>query len=160
MFIKFYIIYKERKMTKINMTIKIYRSDIEKIKSQLERRMSDVWDIYYSESQWDEEYAYAATSANEVWRDICRTHLLCDKADALLADESFDFIYVDADEWFDEWDFEELIEDGLIDKYYMFPASDEVDEIFEKMKSEYKYSMTDLFGFFRFCAVNKDTAIA
>ena len=140
-----------------NRTIIIYRSDVEKMKSQIENRMSDIWDIYHFESQWDEEYAYAATSANEVWEELVRTKCLCDKADALLANESFDFIHVDADEWFDEWYFEELIEDGLIDKYYMFPNSDEV---FEKMKSEYKYSMTDLFGFFRFCAVNKDTAIA
>ena len=147
-------------MTKTNMTIKIYRSDIEKIKSQLERRMSDVWDIYYSESQWDEEYAYAVTSANEVWREICRTHYLCDKADDLLEDECFDFIYVDADEWFDEWGFEELIEDGLVDKYYMFPDSDEVNEIFKNMKGDYKFTVEDLFGIYRFYPLGTNTVVA
>ena len=124
--------------TNFNKNIRIYRTDIEKIKSQLERRMSDVWDIYYSESQWDEEYAYAATSANEVWEELVRTKCLCNKADNLLADESFDFIYVDADEWFDEWSFEELIEDGLIDKYYMFPNIDEVEEIHLNLKQNIK----------------------
>lgn len=124
--------------TNFNKNIRIYRTDIEKIKSQLERRMSDVWDIYYSESQWDEEYAYSATSANEVWEELVRTKCSCNKADNLLADESFDFIYVDADEWFDEWSFEELIEDGLIDKYYMFPNSDEVDEILLNLKQNIK----------------------
>lgn len=124
--------------TNFNKNIRIYRTDIEKIKSQLERRMSDVWDIYYSESQWDEEYAHAATSANEVWEELVRTKCLCNKADNLLADESFDFIYVDADEWFDEWSFEELIEDGLIDKYYMFPNIDEVEEIHLNLKQNIK----------------------
>lgn len=149
-----------RNKMKYNKTIRIYRSDIEKMKSQIKRRMSKIWGIYYSESQWDEEYAYAATSSNEVWREICRTHFLCDKADALLADESFDFIYVDADEWFEEWHFEELIEKGLIDEYYMLPDSGEIDEIFESMRANYKYTIEDLFGFYRFYPIDENVVVA
>ena len=80
--------------------------------------------------------------------------------DAMLANESFDFIYVDADEWFDEWYIQEHIDEWVIDAYYMFPNSDEVDEIFERLKGTYKYIINDLFGFFRFCPVDRNVVIA
>lgn len=152
--------FKEKRMRIFNRTIIIYRSDVEKMKSQIENRMSDIWDIYHFESQLDEEHIYMAISSNEVWAELCRTKYLCNKVDNLLADENFDFICVDADEWFEEWDFEERIEKGLIDKYYMFPDSDEVDKIFEKLKSNYKYTVEDLFGVYRFYPIGANTVVA
>ena len=152
-------------MIRTNMTIKIYRSDVEKMKEKLKSRMDKIWDIYRWHNHIEahlqsNEYFVEYLPAYDVYVEVNKTDYLTWKANKMLENEDFDFVIVDADEWFEEWHFDERIEDGLIDEYYMFPDSYEVDEIFEKMKSEYKYSMTDLFGFFRFCTVNKDTAIA
>lgn len=155
-------------MKKFNKTIKIYRTDVEKMKSAIELRMSHVWDIYhyhfgieeYFRRCYPNEYVEEYFSPKEIWEEICRTNYLCGKADVLLANESFDFIYVDADEWFSEWDFEEYIEDGLTDKYYMLPDSDEVDEIFSNMKVDYKFTVGDLFGIYRFYPISANTVVA
>ena len=146
---------------KFNKVIRIYRSDVEKMKSQLKHQADGIWDEYYF---WKEVEKYYQTneimSALEVWRELDRIYSLYDKADALLADESFDFIIVDADDWFEEWDVGEYIGEGHVDRYYMLPNSDEVDEIFETMKSNYKYTVVDLFGFFRFCPLDEDVVVA
>ena len=155
-------------MKKFNKTIKIYRTDVEKMKNAIELRMAQVWDIYYYHlhieeyyiKYYPEEYAGEYFSPMEIWEEICRTNYLCGKADALLANESFDFIHVDADEWFSEWDFEEYIEDGLTDKYYMLPDSDEVNEIFQNMKVNYKFTVEDLFGIYRFHPLGTNTVVA
>lgn len=155
-------------MTKYNHTIRIYRTDIEKMKTQIGLRMSHVWYIYnhhldveeYYRKYYPEEYVGEYFSPQEIWVEICKTHFLCKKADEFLADTSFDFMYVDADEWFEEWNLEEFSGEYLIDKYYMFPDSDEVDEIFEKLKSNYKYTVEDLFGVYRLYSIDENTVVA
>ena len=147
---------------RFNRTIKIYKTDMERMKTKIEQRMTQIGDIY--NSQFAEDYPSAQILgapflAVEIWMKLLRTKHLNEKADAWLANESFDFIYADADEWFDEWDFAEYKE-GLIDKYYMLPNSDEVDEIFDSMKADYRYIVTDVFRFFRFYPISDDVVIA
>ena len=153
---------------KFNKMIKIYRTDVEKIKSKLKEILANIYYNYHIKQNWVGYYE-TFKHKNVYWRnmtlretqaEIYATNILCNKADVLLCDDSFDFIWVDADEWFNEWNLEECIESGLIDKYYMFPDSDEVDEIFEKMKDEYQYAVTDLFGIYRFYVVDDKTVIA
>ena len=154
----------KNKTFRMNTVIKIYRTDVERMKSQIKNRMYDIGDIYNYHADFEESLDDGLWEfyllAKDAWAEACRTSYFCEKADAMLADESFDFIWVDADEWFAEWDIEELIENGLIDKYYMLPNSDEVDEIFDAMKAEYKYIVTDVFRFFRFYPLNEDVVIA
>ena len=149
---------------KFNRTIKIYRTDIEKMKDQIGRRACNYLNVYfyYKESgihrtnKMGGEYISDA----DVYREFNNAIKMLKELDAMLANESFDFIYVDADEWFDEWYIQEHIDEWVIDAYYMFPNSDEVDEIFERLKGTYKYIINDLFGFFRFCPVDRNVVIA
>ena len=144
-----------RNKMKYNKTIRIYRTDVEKIQSLLDLRLGALEDLYedyenletefyngledgeeLSEEQLD-ELAGAETVAYEYEETVN----LYNKAEALLADESFDFIYVDADEWYEQWYIEGSIDDGFVDMYYMLPNSDEADEMMERERKKHGHKV-------------------
>ena len=147
-------------MTHFNKTIHIYRSDVENMQREIGQMIEKLDKIYYWGVTRKQKYMRTGTNARMLRIELYQLEQLYDKTDDLLADEFLDFICVDADEWFDFWQFEENVDGMFVNKYYMFPDSDEVDEIFEKMKSEYKYTVVDLFGIYRFCPIDKDIVVA
>lgn len=144
----------------MNREIKIYRSDVENMQRKISQMIDELDKIYYWGVTLEQKYMCTGTNARMLRIELGQLEQLYDKTEDLLADESFDCICVDSDEWFEIWRFEEIVDGMFVDKYYMLPDSDEVDEIFEKMKHEYKYTIVDLFGVYRFYPLNSDVVIA
>ena len=83
-------------MIRTNMTIKIYRSDVEKMKEKLKSRMDKIWDIYRWHNHIEthlqsNKYFVEYLPAYDVYVEVNKTDYLTWKANKMLENEDFEF---------------------------------------------------------------------
>ena len=132
---------------KFNQTITIRREDIIKMIARFKYRIDNLEFWYDEDLETKEEYYNDLALGMERDEDremeieqneMIMTELeeavsLYDKANELLADD-FKEITVDADEWYERWSIKGEIDDGEDDEFFMFPDSDEVNEMLKESK--------------------------
>jgi hypothetical protein len=132
---------------KFNQTITIRREDINKIIARYKYRIDNLEFGYEDDLETKEEYcnnlALGMERDEEREMEIERNEMimteleeavsLYDTAKSLLVDIDSEGMVVDADEWFEKWSIKGEIDDGEWNKFFMFPDSDEANEMLERL---------------------------
>jgi hypothetical protein len=132
---------------KFNQTITIRREDINKIIARYKYRIDNLEFGYEDDLETKEEYcnnlALGMERDEEREMEIERNEMimteleeavsLYDAAKSLLVDIDSEGMVVDADEWFEKWSIKGEIDDGEWNKFFMFPDSDEANEMLERL---------------------------
>ena len=132
---------------KFNQTITIRREDINKIIARYKYRIDNLEFGYEDDLETKEEYcnnlALGMERDKEREMEIERNEMimteleeavsLYDTAKSLLVDIDSEGMVVDADEWFEKWSIKGEIDDGEWNKFFMFPDSDEANEMLERL---------------------------